>query len=362
VPVQKPTIRRAVVVLFAVSAVLAVVLLRACSGDPAPEPSPTATATAVLAPTPTPTPSPTGPLAPLTGEVVSADAAARPALAVKIENTAKARPQAGLEVADLVFEELVEGGITRFFAVFQSDVPAQIGPIRSARLVDADLLPAFSGIFLYSGGRDDVEASIRGAATRLTEGDSGVYRQSGRRAPSNLFADGVPVYSEAMKRTPELTAPAPMFEFSTDVPAGACASCDGSAIDASMSNQVTSAWTYEIAAGLYRLAPNGTRQPTVSGDDVGAANVILMGVELGTGGCCDTAGSPYVTTRTTGSGRAVVLRDGQWFETVWSRASASDGWSFAIDGATMALKPGATWIHLIPSSRLPASPAAPTAP
>ena len=109
---------------------------------------------------------------------------------VKIENTAKARPQAGLEDADIVFEELVEGGVTRFFAVFQSEVPAQVGPVRSARLVDATLLPPFDGIFLYSGGRDDVQAAIAGTAVRVTEGAAGVYRQSGRSAPSNLFADG----------------------------------------------------------------------------------------------------------------------------------------------------------------------------
>ena len=100
------------------------------------------------------TPPPTT-LAPLTGETVAGRAACvSPSLAAKIDNHVDARPQVGLEHTDLVFEELVEGGLTRYVAVWQSDVPAEIGPIRSIRPMDPDIISPLGGIVAYSGGQD----------------------------------------------------------------------------------------------------------------------------------------------------------------------------------------------------------------
>ncbi len=338
------------------SRVLAVVtalalVLGACSGaaksvhEAAPKPSPS--------PSPSPSPVPSLPPAPLTGEGVEEEVLARPALVVKIENTAKARPQAGLETADIVFEELVEGGTTRFFAVFQSEVPVQVGPIRSARLVDATLLPAFNGIFLYSGGRDDVEAAIGGTALRLTEGAAGVYRQSGRSAPSNLFADGPAVYETALSRDAELQPPPPWFTFDETAAEG---DAPGDAIDISMSSQVTTGWQYDADQGGYLRSQGGTEQTTVSGQPVVAANVVVLGVGTFRGGCCDTAGSPYVVTQTVDTGRAIVLRDGEWFEAEWSRSGEAAPVQLTRGNVPLALAPGPTWIHLAPTERLPAAP------
>ena len=340
--------------------VLAVVLV-ACRGeDPVVEE--TATPTAVASPStepspsPTPSPEPTGPLAPLTGLVVDEEDAARPALAAKVENTRAAQPQAGLEVADLVIEELVEGGITRFMAVFQSTVPEQVGPVRSARLVDADLLPAFDGGLLYSGGRSDVEAAIGGGAVRITEGDPGVYRAGDRRAPHNLFAEGPAVYETLLDRAPELEAPPSGFVFADEPPAGACEECDGTQLDVRFSPAATTGWAWDAGAGVYRRSQNGTDQPTASGEPVGAANVVVVEVSTYNGGCCDTAGSPYVVSRTTGEGRAVVLRDGRWYEATWVRPGAESPWRLeTADGQDLALAPGPTWLLLVPSAGMPAT-------
>jgi hypothetical protein len=286
----------------------------------------------------------------LTGELVDDKVLERPALAVKIENTAKARPQAGLETADIVIEELVEGGITRFFAVFQSEVPELIGPIRSARLVDATLLPAFDGVLLYSGGRSDVEAAISGTAVRLTEGAPGVFRDSSRRAPSNLFARGEDVYATALERDPDLGPPPAWFTFDEEVPSGGE---DGATIEISMSTQAVAGWTYDASLGGYLRDQNGTAQPTASEDPVVAANVVALGVESYQGGCCDTAGSPYIVSRTTGQGRAIVLRDGRRYEAEWTRARAEDPFLLLVNGQPFSLAPGASWLHLASNSRLP---------
>lgn len=337
------------------AAATGLVLLAACSSDPAPAPSPAPSPSP--SPSPAPSPTPEGNAAPLTGELVDELVLDRPALAVKIENTAKARPQAGLETADIVIEELVEGGVTRFFAVFQSEVPEEVGPIRSARLVDATLLPAFDGILLYSGGRPDVEASIAGTAVLMTEGDGGVYRQSGRSAPSNLFAEGQAVYDAARERAgDELGPPPPWFTFDGNaVPAGGTS---GRAIDISMSTQSVTNWVFSAEEGGYLRSQNGSAQTTVSDDPVVAANVVVMGVDTYEGGCCDTAGSPYVVSKTVGTGRAIVLRDGEWFEAEWTREDPDSPLALTADGEPLPLKPGATWIHLTPNDRLPDAPAA----
>lgn len=337
--------------LLAVVAVLALVL-GGCSAAPkvAHEAAPKSS------PSPSPSPSPSLPPAPLTGEGVEEEVLARPALVVKIENTAKARPQAGLETADIVFEQLVEGGTTRFFAVFQSEVPVQVGPVRSARLVDATLLPAFNGILLYSGGRDDVMAAIGGTAVLVTEGADGVYRQPGRSAPSNLFADGPAVYETAEARDAELQPPPPWFTFDEAVRDG---DADGAAIDISMSSQVTTSWQYDADEGGYLRSQGGAEQTTVSGQPVVAANVVVLGVGTFQGGCCDTAGSPYVVTQTVDTGRAIVLRDGEWFEAQWSRSGEAAPLQLTRGNVPVALAPGPTWIHLTPTGRLPADPSEP---
>ena len=341
------TIRR----LFAATSVVAL-LLTGCGGPGAKESGP---AIAAPSPSPSPTGSPTGPPAPLTGEAVDEEVAQRAALSVKIENTAKARPQAGLESADIVFEQLVEGGVTRFFAVFQSEVPEQVGPIRSARLVDASLLPAFDGILLYSGARDDVQAAIGSTALLLTEGAEGVYRQPGRSAPSNLFADGAAVYEAARERDAELGPPPAWFTFDEEVPDGGV---DGRSIDVPMSAQVSTGWVYSPEEGGYLRSQDGTAQTTVSEEPVVAANVVVLGVGTFEGGCCDTAGSPYVVTDTVDTGRAIVLRDGAWFEAEWSRTSEEEPISLTRDGQPLPLRPGSTWVQLAPSARLPEAPSA----
>ncbi|MGH8899949.1 MAG: DUF3048 domain-containing protein, partial [Egibacteraceae bacterium] len=139
-----------------------------------------------------PPPAPLTESAPLTGLPVADPAVlARPVVAVKVDNAAKARPQTGLDQADIVFEGLVEGGLTRFVALFHSVSPGTVGPVRSARDVDADLLPAFSSVLGISGAAPGTEARLREAGLRvLSEGQAppgAFFRTGERRSPHNLF-------------------------------------------------------------------------------------------------------------------------------------------------------------------------------
>ncbi|HWH31802.1 MAG TPA: DUF3048 domain-containing protein, partial [Egibacteraceae bacterium] len=166
------------VALFAVA-----LTLTACGGgEPEPEPTPSETE-----PTPSPTPEPE--LAPLTGEEVeSTGILDRPVVAVKIDNASPARPQAGLGAADVVFEELVEGGYTRFLALYQSQAPETAGPVRSGRDVEADLLPPYQPLFVISGAAEPTYAVLRGAGLKIREEgqpEDAFQRASDRKRPYN---------------------------------------------------------------------------------------------------------------------------------------------------------------------------------
>ncbi|MGH9181076.1 MAG: DUF3048 domain-containing protein, partial [Acidimicrobiales bacterium] len=149
-----------------VAAVLAgLVVLAGCSGsgvERAAPPDDPAPAVVEAAP---PTTAAPPPLAPLTG--LASPNAGRPALVVKIDNAAAARPQSGLDRADVVFEEVVEGGEVRFMAVFQSNDADAVGPIRSVRPVDPEIVSPLGGLFAYSGGTAQFTALIRRAPVTL---------------------------------------------------------------------------------------------------------------------------------------------------------------------------------------------------
>lgn len=293
-------------------------------------------------------------LAPLTGAPVTDPAALeRPVIAVKVENTKAARPQAGLDVADIVYEELTEGGVTRFAALFQSQVPDQVGPIRSGRPEDAKVLPAYDPMLFTSGARPDVIDRIRSAGLTFTgEERAFMYRDSGRSAPHDVFAVGQDLFDAAVDRGVP-TASALPWTFSDEVPAGGT---PAAALDVAMSSVARTGWEYDAGAGLYRRLQNGVAQVVTGPGRVGAANVVIVGVTTFDGGCCDPAGNRLTETEVVGSGRAIVLRDGRRFDASWSKASPGEHLRLASpDGSSLPLKPGPTWILLAPVGNLPAA-------
>jgi hypothetical protein len=204
----------------AVVATALALLLSGCVDAPMPVPTPSYTPTYITPPPMT--------LTPLTGETVPAGSVVGPSLAAKIDNHVAARPQVGLEHADLVFEELVEGGLTRYVAVWQSDVPAEIGPIRSIRPMDPDIISPLGGIVAYSGGQDRFVRAMK--ATEVYNAIHGqadtadlMYRTGSKISPHNVLVRA----PELIARHAELLPPPQQFAFAPDV-ASASAVRDGS--------------------------------------------------------------------------------------------------------------------------------------
>jgi hypothetical protein len=306
--------------------------------------------------------------APLTGTPVAEDLAEtlarRPLLMVKIANGAAARPQTGLEEADVVVEELVEGGLTRFAALFHSRLPDQVGPVRSARPVDVDVASGFpTPVFAYSGARAEVRELLSSAPiVSLTETAAGMSRSAERRAPDDLYLipvdaleAGTDAGAEPLIGTGLVFDPTPPDgETTCPEPAGDCDD-PGAAISVTMSAVARSGWTYDADGEVYRRDQNGAPSLVTGGGRIGAANVVVLATEQVDGGCCDTAGNPYVDTEIVGEGRAVVLRDGRRYPAGWEKASASAELRLLTDeGAPFPLKPGPSWLHLAPAAAVPA--------
>src|SRR4051794_37755309 len=167
----------------------------------------------------TPSPSAAPVLCPLTGAPVQAGQSAhRVALAVKIDNIDLARPQSGVDKADVVVEELVEGGLTRLFAVFQCDTASNVGPIRSARTSDADLLALLHGsVFGFSGSNPSALPPIRAHGdTVLISYDAlsqYYHRDHSRPAPHNVFSSTATILGAGVARRKGLHAPKPLFAY-----------------------------------------------------------------------------------------------------------------------------------------------------
>ena len=179
--------------------VLAVVILAtaaACSGKRRSRERPAETTT-------TTTTAPV--IAALTGAPGDAASRTRCAVTVKIDNTPDARPQFGLEDADVVYEEVVEGGITRLAAMFNGRAPDKVGPVRSVRKTDQSIVRPVGGVFAYSGGAPYAVASIATApVVRIDETSAGdlMFRDRSRRAPHNLYARVDGMYSRCGPKVP----------------------------------------------------------------------------------------------------------------------------------------------------------------
>src|ERR1700689_4034416 len=164
------------------------------------------TTTTTTSATTTTTTQPVYPTAPLTGlPAPTGLSLKRPALTIKIENTPQALPQWGIDQADVVYEEIVNGGITRLAAIFNSHAPAKVGPVRSVRPTDTQVVWPIGGIFAYSGGAPYAVASIETAPVKLVDESSAgtaMFRDLSLEAPHNLFAVAASLFAFGGTPTP----------------------------------------------------------------------------------------------------------------------------------------------------------------
>ncbi|GAB3437127.1 DUF3048 domain-containing protein [Flindersiella endophytica] len=257
----------------------------------------------------------------------------KPVLAVKLDNSKPARPQTALASADLIYIEPVEAGLSRICAVYSSRMPKAVGPVRSARESDIELLAQFGRPALaYSGAQGKLKPLLARASfydVSPTRAGSAYYRGSGRVAPHNLYA-----------RTSGLLARAPKASKAKDIGFHLGAAPAGGKPRSSLRVGYTAfrigfTWT----KGGYAVTMDGRRVPSVR-----PATVVVQYTKIHKSRFHDRWGnfSPY--TPTVGSGRAVVLRDGKAYDVRWSRPKATSGTTFTTaDGKPMTFGKGQIW-------------------
>ena len=277
---------------------------------------------------------------------------ARPAVTVKIDNIAVARPQAGIESADLVYEELTEG-ITRLVVVFQSSGAEVVGPVRSVRPADPTIVTPLGGVLAFSGGSPSaVELATDAPVTVVTEGDTDVmYRRSGRSAPHNLYASGEGLRAKA---PPEAKAPPPFADFLRDgrpfAPAGATPVTRLSLVPAPY---VSADYDWDAATSSWLRTTDGRPHLLEGGTRIAPTTVIVQYTPYSVFVHDSKVEYPEVV----GSGDALVLAAGTMVPAKWSKPTPADvtTWTDA-GGARIALPPGQTLLHLV----APGSPVTPS--
>jgi hypothetical protein len=281
---------------------------------------------------------------PLTGVPVEDAAAipARPALAVKIDNHPRARPQAGLNQADIVFEEIVEGSLTRFAAVFHSQDADPVGPIRSGRSQDVDMLGPLDGpAFAWSGGNANVRGLIRSSDfVNLDAGFTpGYYRRSGRGgAPHNLYSSTQALWANVPPE--EMTAPPSIFTYLR--PEESFTGDPATVIEVPMDG-IRVRWEWDAEAGVYRRFQNGSSHDTENDGQVTTDTVIVFGTEYRP----SPADRRSPEAQTLGTGPVFVFSEGQVRSGSWIHLDRTDPYGLvAPDGSLIGIPAGRTFVEL----------------
>ncbi len=283
------------------------------------------------------------PVAPLTGLPDPKDVARkRPAITVKINNT-DAAVQSGIDQADVVYEEVVEGGITRLAAIFNSQAPDRVGPVRSVRKTDQSIVWPIGGIFAYSGGAAYAIQSIDTApVTQLDETRAGsmMFRDpdNSRYEPYNLWAHVDQMFKAGGKPIP----PPPIFVYrKAGAPAGGTKAV---AVSVGFAAGFNTLWTWDTKSGTWLRTAGKYGANDIDAENVRIAprNVVVMVVKY-LGG----AGVEQSEAELTGSGPLMVFTDGKEIKGTWSRPDkAKPARLLNSTGGAIRLTPGQTWVEL----------------
>ncbi len=298
----------------------------------------------VLAVSPLPAPPTLPGIAPLTGLPLDSNANAT---VVKIDNSSQARPQAGLNAADVVIEEEVEWGITRFAAIFHTNQTV-VGPVRSGRSTDISFLSSLGNPALVYSGANDIFDALLLNQTRVRNfsaaRNGGYWRESGRRAPSNLFTD---TNSFGATGTP----PPAWFEFRA--PGEASGGTPTSTVSVTWPNTRVQ-WQWDGTAWL--RTQNGTPHATAEGEQASAANIVVATTEMVDSGLGDSAGGFVPEFVWAGSGPVTVFTDGHRIDGMWYRPTLGDpAILVGPAGEAIQLTPGRTWIEIVTPGLLASS-------
>ena len=321
--------------ILAVSASIA--LLSGCASGPAPKPTPTEKPKVYV----------TAPLTGIKFEEGTNPSLDGPSVACKIDNLDVARPQINLNRTDIVFDEMVEGGLTRFVAVWHSDKPSAVGPVRSIRPMDPDIISPLGGIVCYSGGQLKFVNMMRATdvfnASETVEQKNGTFsRASDREAPHNVIVD----VAKLAGNHPELAPPQPMFVMAEDL-ATSTASADGAGVT-SFKVYYPSAlaeWIWNTKAGAWHRNQDGKpHTDAVDGSPISTTNVVVMRVKV------DRQYGNVPKDVVIGTGTVTVFTDGKMVKGTWAKATQTSPITLTDSmGAPIKLAPGRTWVELQPT-------------
>lgn len=306
--------------------------------------------------------------APLTGVKYAegsaeAVALASPSVACKIDNSEAARPQQGLNSTDVVFDEMVEGGLTRLVAIWHTSKPTNVGPVRSIRPMDPDIISPFGGIVCYSGGQQIFVNLMRATsvfnASETTEQGQGTFsRAKDRPAPHNVIVNT----EKLAANHADLAAPQTMWDFAKDAASStAMVSSDPNTTVNDVQVNYPSAvakWTWSASAksvtgeaGAWVRTQDGKPHiDKLTGEQVRATNVVVLDVKIDRS-YADRKYGHIPKTVMVASGKAWVFTGGRSVEVKWQKTSAT-GRIILTDasGAAVNLAPGNTWVELKPTS------------
>ena len=331
---------------------LALSSLVACTGEDDTAAAAPTSATPTTSATPPPPPPPPPVLWPLTG-LESGPVVPHPALAVKIENSLDARPQTGLTAADVVWEEVVEGGITRFVAVYHSVLPTEIGPVRSVRPMDPAIAAPLHGLFAFSGGQPAYVGAVANAGLQVLSfdaGNDGFYRIGSRRAPHTVYAAPLTLVGQA--DAGHQAAPGPQFDLAAtpDQATAVTAGTPAGRLDLTLSGVSHPNWTWSAPDARWVRAENATPSVEADGTPMRATNVVVVRVDVVNTSATDPAGNPVPETLLQGRGEALVATGGRTLPVTWVKNGPADR-LVLVDAAgnRVGLAPGNTWVELVPN-------------
>ena len=304
----------------------------------------------------------------LTGLPGPEDAQIQPIVVVKIENDPVVRPQTGLDRADLIFEELVEGGMTRFAVVYQSDLPDEVGPVRSVRHVDVAIAEPIADAFVFSGGAKRtmkfVKRKIPTTISVVNEGAPGMYRKSDIPAPHNIFLKMDEMLdSIAPKNTastgffvrpevkPLTASPAASSSTSASPKPSSTALTGKPVTDVSVvfSNFSGPNWKWNAADKTWMRSEGTKPFLNKDGTQFGTNNLVIIEVREIDAGYKGQTGGYVPRTVLTGSGRAWVLSEGKAVEVAWNKPFVDAQMELTdLDGNPFTMPNGRTWVELLP--------------
>ena len=276
---------------------------------------------------------------------------------MKIDNTPSGQPQFGVDQADVVYEEIVESGITRLALMFQSQAPDKIGPVRSVRNTDQAIVWPVGGIFAYSGGAPiSVKSISQAPVNRIDEDNAGdaMFRDSARQRPFNLYGVAPALFAKGGQPVP----PPPLFGYRAADAAPASGTPVG-AFNVGFKKGFAIDWTWDAAAKRFTRTQFGKPAVTGTGAPIAPQNVIVQFVNYVGGKPPGGAGQEGSEAVMVGGGDAWVFTGGQLVKGTWQRAAKENVTKFVdAKGAEIKLAPGQTFVELL-QSRYPVAITAP---